>query len=119
MKIAASALLLLTGCAAATAASQSPDSFQGLGFLPGSNASMAYAISADGSTVVGQGGQAWRWSATTGMVGLGFLVPSLHYSATIAVNSNGSVIVGIGEPHGGGYQAFRWTATTGMVAPFR
>src|SRR5689334_4676153 len=55
--------------------------FQGLGQLPGgelSNSS-ADAVSADGSTVVGTSSsdrsdlEAFRWTAATGMVGLGFL----------------------------------------------
>ena len=98
------------------------DSFQGLGFLPGSNISIARGVSADGTTVaggaviqLGQGGQAWRWSASTGMVGLGFILPSEPFSVATAVNKDGSVIVGIGEPQGGPYEAFRWTASTGMV----
>jgi hypothetical protein len=55
----ASALLFFAGCAAATAASESVDSFvdsfQGLGFPPGSNGSIAYAISVDVATIAGQG----------------------------------------------------------------
>jgi probable HAF family extracellular repeat protein len=96
--------------------------FEGLGFLPGANYSQALGVSVDGSTVVGgnlpqsgQGGQAWVWTAATGMVGLGYLVPGYNYSVATAVNANGSVVVGIGEPSGGGYNAFRWTAATGMV----
>jgi uncharacterized membrane protein len=50
--------------------------FQRLGFLPGGNVSFALAISADGSTVVGQargsqGHEAIRWRAGSGMQSLG------------------------------------------------
>jgi probable HAF family extracellular repeat protein len=72
-----------------SAHAQTP-SFQGLGFLPGDSRSPAYtqsaasSVSADGSVVVGCSGtiinsagwaclQAFRWTASGGMVGLGFL----------------------------------------------
>ena len=55
-------------------------SFRGLGVLPGGEYpySKALDISADGSVVVGEslsanGLEAFRWSASTGMVGLGTL----------------------------------------------
>jgi uncharacterized membrane protein len=44
--------------------------FMGLGTLPGSASSAAYAVSADGSTVVGYSDdEAFRWTASDGMVG--------------------------------------------------
>lgn len=53
--------------------------FMGLGDLPGSVfQSIAHGVSADGSTVVGWswsalGAEAFRWTAATGMFGLGLL----------------------------------------------
>lgn len=97
-------------------------SFQGLGFLPGNSYSITTGVSADGSVVVGYSAngadgpyQAFRWTATTGMVGLGF-VPggtSAASSSASGVNSDGSVIVGYDN---GTDSPFRWTAATGMVA---
>ncbi len=54
--------------------------FQGLGDLPGGSfSSIAYGISEDGSTVVGQGrsgsgNEAFRWTSGMGMLGLGDLL---------------------------------------------
>lgn len=56
--------------------------FQGLGDLPGGNIfSQAAGVSADGSVVVGQsnsasGGEAFRWTAGGGMVGLWATCPA-------------------------------------------
>jgi probable HAF family extracellular repeat protein len=64
--------------------------FSGLGDLEGGTFhSIAYAISADGSVVVGSSGsgQAFRWTASSGMVGLGG-------NEAFGVSANGSVIVG-------------------------
>lgn len=70
------------------------------------------AVSADGSTVVGirltdtgEIGEAFRWSAADGMLGLGGF-PSHSYG----VSADGSVVVG-----DTGSQGFRWTSATGMV----
>jgi probable HAF family extracellular repeat protein len=97
-------------------------SFTPLGQLPsGSTASVARGLSADGTVVVGyaelpQAGQeAFRWTAATGMVGLGRLGQS--YSVANGVSADGSIIVGkTGRPQpGNDYEAFRWTVATGMV----
>lgn len=100
-------------------------SFQGLGDLPGGSfSSMAQRVSFDGSVVVGEattgsGAQAFRWTPSTGMVSLGNLPDhSFKSSAAIGVSSDGSVIVGNGDPAGEGWKTrrgFRWTRTTGMV----
>jgi probable HAF family extracellular repeat protein len=79
--------------------------------------SRANAVSADGKVVVGTnfssaGFQAFRWSAETGMVGLGFL-PGLTDSEAFEVSANGDVIVGASSSPAG-RAAFRWTAGTGM-----
>jgi len=160
-------LLVLTCSAAVTFAA----TFQGLGFLPeGGDYSYANAISADGSTVVGQadrdgtsdqstaeyglewpideepnvitlpadppmepptielpnlpeiGSEAFRWTATEGMVGLGFLSDDDYSSAASAVSADGSVIAGrtgnsiaylpLSTPNN---KIFRWTSENGMV----
>lgn len=82
--------------------------------------SKAVGVNGDGSVVVGYGNtkdqynnefsRAFRWTATGEMQSLGALGPYGN-SAALAVNSDGSVIVGES-----GTQAFRWTAETGMVA---
>jgi uncharacterized membrane protein len=90
-----------------------------LGFLPddqpdglNTSQSFSYAISADGSTVVGssassvhenRGSQAFRWTQGEGMQPLGILTGEFDSTAT-AVSVDGSVIVGTS-----GLNAFRWT----------
>ena len=80
---------------------------------------MAEDVSQDGSVVVGHGtvaaGQeAFRWSAATGMVGLGDLTGGDTKSSGHAVSADGKVIVGYGSSNSG-IEAFRWTDATGMV----
>lgn len=78
--------------------------------------SEAWAVSADGAVVVGNaGGEAFRWTADGGMVGLGRLDDGS--SAATGVSADGTVIVGAsGDVVTSGVQAFRWTADNGMVA---
>jgi probable HAF family extracellular repeat protein len=94
-----------------------------LGDLPGGDFdSIAADVSFDGSVVVGTsddedgiyggGGasvQAFRWTAATGMTGLGFLLGDSWTSAT-AISDDGSTVVGTGL----GPTAFGWTASRGM-----
>jgi probable HAF family extracellular repeat protein len=99
-------------------------SFQGLGDLPGGNFgggfySVATGVSGDGSVVVGRsnsasGFEAFRWTQTGGMVGLGDLPGGEFYSGATGVSSDGSVVVGNGISASGG-EAFRWTQSGGMV----
>ncbi|MCX7424968.1 MAG: dockerin type I domain-containing protein [Planctomycetia bacterium] len=95
-------------------------SFLGLGHLPGTGRSVAAAVSADGSVVVGQSGpdspwgEAFRWTAATGMVGLGYL-PGGTVSHAYDVSADGSVVVGTSFSSSPS-EAFRWTAATGLVA---
>jgi len=75
--------------------------------------STAYGDSADGKVVVGYsftptGYQAFRWTAQTGMVGLG----GGTGTSARAASADGSVIVGF---RNSGAEAFRWTAATGVV----
>jgi probable HAF family extracellular repeat protein len=83
----------------------------------------ADALSTDGSVIVGrlsQGNwsQAFRWTQSGGVVGLGDLpgVPTDSFSSYASdASADGSVIVGTGNsahrPN-----AFRWTSSTGMVS---
>jgi len=77
-------------------------------------------LSGDGSVIVGQGNfgnggsEAFRWTAETGMVGIGDLDGGGFQSVANGVSNDGSVVVGSGATDMGG-EAFRWTAETGMV----
>ncbi len=72
--------------------------FQGLGVVSGQNASVANAISSDGTTVVGTsipfGGVAWRWTASTSRIDLGAAPGGFQMIQANDVSSDGSVIVG-------------------------
>lgn len=87
-------------------------SFQGLGDLPGGEfKSVALAVSAHGSVVVGysistSGQEAFRWTSGGGMVGLGDLPGGPFSSSARGVSADGSVIVGRSTP--AVYEAFRW-----------
>lgn len=102
----------------------SSTSFRGLGVLPGgsSHYSIARDVSADGAVVVGSsrsanGMEAFRWTADTGMVGLGSLNGDYFYSVASGVSANGVAIVGgsLSPLSGERTEAFRWTEATGMV----
>jgi probable HAF family extracellular repeat protein len=89
----------------------------------GGTASQAAAISRDGTVVVGVADktldrEAFRWTGSTGMVGLGHL-PGGFDSTGKAVSDDGSVVVGDEQvPVGGARvrsEAFRWTEEDGMV----
>lgn len=100
----------------------------GLGDLPGGSfSSQATGISDDGQVIVGTGTsespvqpqsrayqQAFRWTESGGMVGLGDLDGGDYWSIALATSANGEVIVGTSAAAGGD-QAFRWTAAGGMV----
>jgi probable HAF family extracellular repeat protein len=95
-----------------------------LGFLhSGDNISPCEAMSADGRVIVGHSGssstdtgEAYRWTAETGMVGLGFL-PGTGSSIAQGVSADGRVVVGESSSVVGDIfsRAFRWTAETGMI----
>lgn len=91
------------------------------------NQGRSWAISGDASVVVGSvaspassaGEQAFRWTASSGLVGLGFLGSinnnGISYlSEAHDVSGNGSVIVGFSSSTAG-QSAFRYTAATGMT----
>jgi len=90
--------------------------FESLGVLPGGQNSMAHAVSADGTIVVGQsesslgpmsGIEAFRWNENEGIVGLGDLPGGIFTSFAHGVSSDGNIIVGTGW--GDGFtEALRW-----------
>jgi hypothetical protein len=74
-------------------------------------------ITPDGTVVIGSkglDGQAFRWTAATGVVMLGWLFQPDEQSYAAGVSPDGSVIVGAARPPGGVWTAFRWTESTGM-----
>lgn len=89
-----------------------------------------YAVSADGSTIVGrawepgdQHSQAFRWTSSAGLQRLGRL-PGDYTSDPVAASADGSVVAGNslhwepipGDPDGlEAYRGFRWTAATGLT----
>jgi len=79
----------------------------------------ATAISADGSTVIGNRGtypnlEAARWTRAEGTIGLG-LLPGFTACYASGVSANGSVVVGTCDGPSGN-EAFRWTADDGITA---
>ena len=90
-------MLLVTGTLLASPTVQAA-TFIGLGDLPGGDYnSIAYDISADGSTVVGtsettSGTEAFRWRRDTGMQGLGDLPGGDFFSHAQDVSADGSVV---------------------------
>jgi len=90
-----------------------PPSLEYLGDLPGGTSNTeAVAVSADGSTVVGQAniapntGEAFRWHNGV-MTSLGDLPGDAFLSGAQGVSADGSVVVGWGVSASGG-EAFRW-----------
>jgi probable HAF family extracellular repeat protein len=76
-------------------------------------------VSNNGGVITGtyspaSGTQAYRWTAATGVVGLGDLPGGSFYSEGLAISADGSVIAGRGST-AAGVQSFRWTASEGMV----
>ena len=111
--------VMLVGCGddcevAATA------SFRGLGFLTDEPDAQtrAFGVSADGTTVVGTASseeslEAFRWTVSGGLQGLGF-PPDKEGSEATAANQDGSVIAGNAVRFVGPESvAARWCATTG------
>ena len=96
----------------------------GIGFLPGHlpavAQSEAFDVSADGSVVVGRGSsasglEAFRWTAASGMVGLGELPGGLFESRANGVSADGSVVVGRSRTDDiSANEAFVWTQDNGM-----
>lgn len=118
-------------CTAALAATTSTPlihaaAFTGLGGLPNGTfiESKALGVSGDGLVVVGSSDalpisgspirEAFRWTQSVGLVGLGDLPGGEFLSAARSASYDGSVIVGSARSTSG-EEAFRWTTATGMV----
>ncbi len=96
----------------------------GMGYLPGGeSSSVASGVSGDGSVVAGVStsglspsfGEAFRWTETTGLVGLGGLPGSGDpVSVPWGISADGEVVVGWALSENG-REAFRWTESEGMV----
>lgn len=97
-----------------------------LGAMPNGDETVAVDISDDGAVVVGYstvaGGtsdyrEAWRWTAATGIVGLGLLAGRSGSQPHIRVSGDGLTVVGCdGTVSGEVTEAWRWTAATGKVS---
>lgn len=116
---ARTALLMATAAAAGLPGFESRAAeLLGLGDLPGGEFfSQALAVSADGRVVVGQshsatGREAFRWTRTEGLHGLGFF-PGGAYSKATAVSADGAVIVGAAATDTR-LEAFRWRRGEGL-----
>jgi len=118
--LAAAIALAFSGGAEA----QANGAFQGLGFLGTGSSSIAAAVSADGSVVVGTDNllsgltsiRAFRWTSGGGMADLGTLGGT--FSNAFGVSADGSVVVGLSVlagDAGGHFHAFRWTSGGGMA----
>jgi uncharacterized membrane protein len=113
---------LIVVCLAANPLVAQPAFFTGVGFLPNPNPLVvrcnAADLSHDGSTVVGTcqylglNEQAFRWTAATGIVGLGFL-PGDDRSGASAVSADGSVITGWSATASTYAEGLIWTAAGG------
>jgi probable HAF family extracellular repeat protein len=91
----------------------------GLGFLPGDDMSRALGVNANGSVVLGYstllgggtGVTTFRWTSPTGMAAIG----GITGGNGVAVDADGSVVVGVSSSLSIAPQAIRWTSSTGMV----
>ena len=66
-----------------------------------------------GHSTLASGYEAFRWTETGGMEGLGFLIEGSLYSRANDVSADGSVVVGFSR-YGSTTEAFRWTESGGM-----
>jgi uncharacterized membrane protein len=100
----------------------------GMGDLPGrGDRSTAYAVSADGAVIVGEGSanplspnaptnQAFIWNSTDGMVGM-HTFPDYPFRESTArgVSANGEFVVGHGVNSEIFTEAFRWSRDSGFI----
>lgn len=115
----------LTALALAFPALGAVASFHPIGFIGPPSQSIAYAVSADGSTVVGEsispdGFQAFRWTVSGGIVGLGALPNPGGFlsSQAFGVSGDGAVIVGQSLTPDALLEdgsAMRWSQADGMT----
>ncbi|MDP4611174.1 MAG: hypothetical protein NWT02_08305 [Opitutales bacterium] len=88
--------------------------------LGGYPQSTAYGVSDDGTVITGyssfiDGQQAFRWTASDGLIGLGDLnTESIKNSYGYGISGDGNYIVGISKSEAGD-EAFRWNETDGMI----
>lgn len=85
--------------------------------------SIATAMSDDGKYIAGtryngDSNEAFIWTAETGAIGMGDLVPFPFNSRPEDMSDDGTVVVGLGSlaTNRSTIEAFRWTAETGMQA---
>ncbi|MEQ8316215.1 MAG: GC-type dockerin domain-anchored protein [Phycisphaerales bacterium] len=95
---------------------------ESLGDLPGGPfQSEAGGVSADGDAVVGAsrsisgplGDEAFLWTPSGGMAGLGRLSPGTSTLAT-AISGDATIVAGYGSPDGQRGQPFRWSEAEGL-----
>jgi probable HAF family extracellular repeat protein len=81
----------------------------------GTDEASCLAVNRDGTVIAGSSNsQAFRWTQSGGMVGLGNLGGLNPYSAAWGISADGSVLAGFtSTPRG--FEAFRWTQATGMT----
>ncbi|MET3615850.1 putative HAF family extracellular repeat protein [Rhizobium aquaticum] len=97
----------------------------GLGTINGGANSYGYAVSADGTVVVGEANdgsannvsRAFRWSQSSGLISLGLLNGG-RSSEAYGVSADGAVVVGYAGDGAANNasRAFRWTQGSGMVS---
>lgn len=90
---------------------------EGLGTLPGTMGSIAYATSANGAVAVGStesSERAFRWTNEGGMEDLGTL-PGGGKAGARSISSDGSIVAGGSESSQFSLEAYRWTRASGMV----
>ncbi len=112
--------LALATVSGAWAATPSLLVFTDLGSIANNNQQTTYPkLSADGSVAAGLGtnaiggGEGYRWTAATGIRGIGTLSQGMIYSEARGISGNGQVIVGHSYSDQG-TEAFRWTLQGGM-----
>ena len=80
-----------------------------LGFPPGDKQSRVNDMSSDGSVVIGRAdAEAFRWTTTAGMVGLGHLGPTDGFSEAKCITEDGTTIAG-----SSGSSGVLWNAVSG------
>lgn len=99
-----------------------PGTYQRLGTFGGYPISKATSVSDGGAVVVGYAyntqaavSQAFRWTAATGMVGLGYTGPTHAHSEARGISRDGNTIVGWSRDFlTGNADPFAWTQSGGM-----
>ena len=110
--------LLLCAASASHAAT-----FEGLGFLSGGTSSKAWAVSGDGTVVVGEAAtagtgavEAFRWTADGGIQSLALFSGGQRPLVAFGVSGDGSAIGGRGTLIPNGTVGTRWTEAGGIVS---